>query len=111
MKEELSRVLEDNDKIFFPFSHGELLAGLKHLKSGKASGLNGISAEMIKQFGDKALDWLLELFNNCTNGIHLPKMWQCAKIVALPKPSERSKDAKKLPTNVTPLHTLYKLYE
>ena len=30
---------------------------------------------MIKHFGDKALDWLLDLFNNCANGTHLPKMW------------------------------------
>ena len=35
MKEEISRVLEENNKIFFPFCRGKLLAGLKHLKVAK----------------------------------------------------------------------------
>ena len=92
MKEEVSRVLhENNDETFFPFSRGELLAGLKHLKTGQASGLDGISAEIIKHFGDEALQRLLQLFNNCANGIHLPKMWRLAKIVALLKPNRNPK--------------------
>ena len=110
MKEEMSGVLEDNGEIFFPFSHSELLAGLRHLKTGKASGLDGISAEMIKHFGDKALDLLLELFNNCANATHLPKMWQCAKIAALLK---HNKDPK-MPKGYRPISLLCilcKLYE
>ena len=57
---------------------------------------------MIKHFGDKALDWLLELFNNCANGTHLHKMWRRAKIVALLKPN---KDPK-MPTSYRPISLL-----
>ena len=56
----MSCALEESDEIFSSFSgRDEMLAGLKHLRTGKASGLDIISTEMIKHFGDKALDWLL----------------------------------------------------
>ncbi|CAH1242641.1 Hypp6921 [Branchiostoma lanceolatum] len=110
MKEEMSRVLEDSDEMFLPFSHEELIEGLKHLKLGKAPGLDGISSEMIKHFGLKTLEWLLALFNNCAHGTQLPKIWRRTKAVALLKPN---KDPN-LPKSYRPISLLcilFKLYE
>ena len=57
----MQHVLDESDDIFIPFSCEELLANLKYLKTGKASGPDGISAEMVKHFGEKTLEWLLRL--------------------------------------------------
>ena len=61
MKEEMRCVLDESDDIFIPFSREERLANLKYLKTGKASGLDGTSAKMLKYFEGKTLDWLLRL--------------------------------------------------
>ena len=54
MKKEMDRIMNESDEIFFPFSLEELDEGIKALKTGKASGLDGITAEMIKHFGRNA---------------------------------------------------------
>ena len=75
--------MESSDDMFLPFSPEELLGALKHVKVGKASGLDGISPEMLRHFGDKAMAWLLGLFNCCAATYQLPKIWRKAKVVAL----------------------------
>ena len=42
-------------------SMGELLGALKKMKNGKASGMDQIPAELVKNMGDVGNEWLLEL--------------------------------------------------
>ena len=110
MQKEMSRITELSDEMFLPFTPPELLEALTHAKTGKASGLDGISSEMIKHFGDKVLSWLLALNNNCASTSMIPKVWRKAKVVAILKPEKDPKAA----TSYRPISLLcilYKLYE
>ena len=110
MKEEMDRIMNESDEIFFPFSLEELDEGIKALKTGKASGLDGITAEMIKHFGRNARQWLLDLLNNCRTTFKIPKIWRRAKVVALLKPNKDPESPKSY-RPISLLCTLYKLYE
>ena len=110
MKEKMGQVHKESDDMFLPFTEEELKTGIKHLKSGKASGLDGISTEMILHFGPRSRKWILSLFNSCAVGYNIPKIWRRAKVIALLKPG---KDPK-LPSSYRPISLLcvqYKLYE
>ena len=48
---------------FDKFSLSELENALTFMKMGQASGLDGITTEMIKHFGPKTNSWVLDLFN------------------------------------------------
>ena len=65
MKTEMRRIMEDSDDLFTPFAMSELNEALKHVKAGKAAGLDGIGSEMIQHFGPRTLEWILTLFNSC----------------------------------------------
>ena len=110
MKEDMDRVMSECDEIFFPFSMEELDEGIKTLKAGKASGLDGITSEMIQNFGRSARKWLLALFNNCRVTFALPKIWRRAKVVALLKPNKDPESPRSY-RPISLLCTLYKLYE
>ena len=110
MKEDMRHVMEESDEEFQPFTIEELQEAMKHLKPGKAAGLDNITAEVILHFGDKAKSWVLALFNNCARTLQIPKLWRRAKVVALLKPG---KDAE-IPKSYRPISLLcilYKLYE
>ena len=110
MKDEMNQVLQDSDDIFLPFTMTELKDAMKHLKTGKASGLDGISSELIINFGPRALNWLLALYNYCATDLQIPKIWRKAKVVALLKPKKDPNAA----TSYRPISLLcitYKLYE
>ena len=59
MKKEMNITLEN----FESFTLEELEEAIKWLKLGKASGLDGITTEMIRQFGTKTRAWILEMVN------------------------------------------------
>ena len=110
MKEEIERISNECDDIFLPFTPSELAEALIHVKVGKASGLDGISAEMLKHFGDRALSWLLALFNTCATTSSIPKIWRRAKVAALLKPGKDPKLAKSY-RPISLLCILFKVYE
>ena len=110
MKDEMKRVMEESHDEFEPFNTEELNEAMKHLKPGKAAGLDYITAEVILHFGDKTKFWVLALFNNCARTLQIPKLWRRAKVVALLKPG---KDPK-IPKSYRPISLLcilFKLYD
>ena len=107
MKEDMKQVLDTSDELFHPFTIKELDEALKTIKSGKAPGLDGISAEMILHFGPNTRKWLLALYNTCMMSLKIPKTWRKAKVVALLEPG---KDPK-LPKSYRPIFLLCILYK
>ena len=110
MKEEMARVMEECDEEFQNFTMDELDTALKHLKAGKAAGLDDLCPEVIKHFGIKAKSWLIALFNTCATTYRIPKIWSKARVISLLKP----KKDPNLATSYRPislLSILYKLYE
>jgi len=59
------------------------------LKNRKAAGLDDICVELIKEFGTKTKQWILELFNEIRSTYKLPKIWRKAQIIALLKPGKQ----------------------
>ena len=110
MKEDMNLAMASSDEIFFPFTEEELKEALKHLKAGKASGLDGISVEMIKHFGPTTISWLLSLYNNCAISLKIPKIWRKAKVVALLKPGKDPALTKSY-RPISLLCQLFKIYE
>ncbi len=110
MKAEMTQTLNDSDEQFLPYTIAALNEGTKIIKLGKASGLDGITAEMVHHFGPKTREWLLQQFNNCITFHRVPKTWKKAKVVALLKPDKDPKSPKSY-RPISLLCTLYKLYE
>ena len=94
------------------FTTAELNIDIRVLKNGKAPGLDDIQTELIKQFcfGPNAHDWLLRLFNNCSETEKIPKIWRQAKVVALVKPGKEPSVAKSFRPISLLCHT-YMLFE
>ena len=70
-----------------PFTAQEFSNGIGALKNGKI-GLDGIFMEELKHFGQQAKKCLLELFKQCVETHHFPKIWQKSRIIALLKPGK-----------------------
>ena len=110
MREDMDCIMQESDEVFHQFTLVELTAAMKHLKSGKAAGLDGIPTEMIHHFGDKVKAWLLLLFNNCATIFQMPKIWRRARVVALLKPGKDPSSPKSY-RPISLLCILYKLFE
>ena len=54
-------------------SMGELLGALKKMTNGKASGMDQIPAELIKNMGNVGNEWLLELLLMLWDGQDIPE--------------------------------------
>ena len=54
MKVMLSAALQESNDMFHPFCKEELEEHLKDLKAGRASGLDGITTDMIQYFGPRS---------------------------------------------------------
>ena len=59
---------------------------IRKLNNDYTTGLDNIITEELKHFGQKALDWLLHLFNNCLASIRIPKILLGSRVVILLKP-------------------------
>jgi len=110
MKEEMENVMLESEDEFADFTISELEDAIKLLKPGKAAGLDGITTEVIRNFGPKAKAWLLQMFNTCATTLSIPKVWRKAKVVALLKPNKDPSNAKSY-RPVSLLCILFKLYE
>ena len=92
------------------FSIVEMQNSLKHLKNGKAAGLDEILTEEIKNFGPVTTQWVLSLLNACARTHRLPRLWRQARVVALLKPGKDPSSPKSF-RPISLLCHLYKLYE
>ena len=61
----------------------EVERALRETKVGKAAGMDGVRAEMLKKGGVTVLEWLVRLFNVCFMLSLVPVDWVCACIVPL----------------------------
>ena len=64
LKCQMEQAISDNCTEFDMFTLPELKTALTFVNTGKASGLDGITTEMIQHFGPKYKPWVLNLFNN-----------------------------------------------
>ncbi|KAK3884788.1 hypothetical protein Pcinc_010974 [Petrolisthes cinctipes] len=110
LKQDMSRAMQDCSENFELFTLEDLNTAIIHLKHGKASGKDGITAEMITHFGERAKAWLLSMLNNCVSSFKTPKIWGRARVVAFLKPGKHPTS----PKSYRPISLLcipYKLYE
>ena len=61
----------------------EVERALKATKAGKAPGVDGVRAGMLKEGGASAVEWLVRMFNVCFISSMVPVDWMCACIVPL----------------------------
>ena len=64
----------------------DLCGAIKYMKNNKAAGLDDILCEQIKHLGSAALQWLLDMFNECMRTNSIPKIWRKSRVVALLNP-------------------------
>lgn len=75
MREIITRDMPaENHLLKDPFTPAELTAAIKVMKSNKSPGVDEIRTEQIKNFGEKAKEWLLKMMNECVQNMHIPKM-------------------------------------
>ena len=102
----IKRCGQENHDFDDDFTIIELQNSLKHLKNGKAAGLDEILTEEIKNFGPVTMQWVLSLLKACTRTLRLQETGTCCC------PSETRKgpiQPEKLHTNfpfVSPLQTI-----
>jgi hypothetical protein len=70
-----------------------LETALLSVKPGKATGLDAVYPEFIKNSGRKTKEWLVRLFNDILTPGKLPKLFKQAKIIAILKPGKDGTDA------------------
>ena len=75
----------------YPFSEEEYKKGMASLENGKASGLDDVLVELLKNLGPESHKWLHAMLNKCftENEIHME--WRQSKIIAVLKPGSRRK--------------------
>ena len=76
------------------FTSQEFAAALKHLKSGKAPGLDPICPELITHNGAALKSWLCGFLSACLRHLKIPNVWRRALVVAIPKPKKPVEDLK-----------------
>lgn len=87
----------------------EMLNALKHLKSGKSSGLDGIPAEVLKSQSESLTTPLCMLFNYVLDKGKFPQEWCNGLTVPVPKGGDKSKAENYRRVTILPL--LGKLFE
>ena len=92
------------------FSEEEYGKSIAALKNNKASGIDDILVEQLKNLGPKAHKWLHTMLNTCFIENKIPKIWRQSKIIVILKPGKDSAN----PKNYRPIFLLchtYKRYE
>ena len=106
----IKRCGQENHDFDDDFTITELQNSLKHLKNGKAAGLDKILTEEMKNFGPVTMQWVLSLLNVCARTLRLPRLWRQARVVALLKPGKDPSSPKSF-RPISLLCHLYKPYE
>ena len=73
---------DENDR---DITRGEVNRALNETKTGKAAGMDGVRAEMLKEGGVTVVEWLVRMFNICFILSMVPVDWVIACIVPLYK--------------------------
>ena len=110
LKNKLRMTAFDSEHEVDQFSLEELEAAFNQSKPGKAAGLDGITAEMVKHFGPTTKSRFLSLMNSCVESCTIPKLWRQARVVALLKPGKDPNNSKSY-RPISLLCILYKIYE
>jgi hypothetical protein len=75
------------------FSTEELNKALLAVKSGKATGFDGVYPEFIKNSGQRTKEWMIvALFNDIFTSGKILKLFKCAKIITIFKPGKDGSD-------------------
>ena len=80
----------DDEDLSLPISEEEIQKAITQLRVGKASGADGISAELLKLGGAEIIRWLTSLFNSIWSSDSIPSDWLNHLIVPLYKKGSRS---------------------
>ena len=83
----LPLVTSESNTFTWTFTMTEMVTVIKSLKIVRQQAYM-ISLSNIKDFGQGALTWLMNMFNHCIASNTIPKAWQKAKIIALLKPEK-----------------------
>lgn len=84
-----------------PFSYASICNGIKCLANGKASGISGIPAEVLKATVCTVAEPLYTLFEFCLKHKVVPTAWCRARIHPVPKKGDLSKIANYRPISLT----------
>ncbi len=110
MEMDIRNIMQNNNVDFEPFTEEDLATANSHLKHCKASGIDGITTEMVTHLRPNAKCWLLSLVSNCASSRKIPKIWKRGRVVALLKPGKDPTSPKSY-RPISLLCILYKLYE
>ena len=72
----------------------DLCGAIKDMKNNKAAGLDDILCEQIKHLGPAALQWLLDMVNECMRTNSIPKIWRKSRVVAYSSPAKNQQAQK-----------------
>jgi hypothetical protein len=82
-EESITEDEDDCEPLFnSPISNEEVIAAIRHLKSGKSAGPDKIVAEMLKHANTVIIDFLTRLFNQLFENATFPSEW--AKSIIIP---------------------------
>ena len=73
------------EKADVEISRSEVLGAIRKMKSGKASGVDGVKAEYLKNGGEVCADWMVRMLNVCLNTGSVPNEWKIGCIIPLYK--------------------------
>jgi len=106
----LKQKAESKSELARDFLPKEVEVAINSLKSGKASGIDGIFPEFIKNFGQRVISWLTRFFNEILSTDYLSPIFKKSKIIAVLKPGKLPNDAGSY-RPIALLCTCYKLLE
>ena len=66
----------DNEELCSPITEEEISTAIFQMKNGKASGLDGISSEVLKLGGEASVHWLSSIFTTIWMEETVPSDWQ-----------------------------------
>lgn len=64
-KEKLKIREDKTSQLSEPFNVAELRSAIHIMQTNKSPGIDNLCTDRIKKFGQKSLDWLLQIMNNC----------------------------------------------
>ena len=78
---------------------------LKSLKANTATGLDKISARLLKDATDEITPSMTFLLNRSTSSHTFPSIWKCAKVIALFKSGDKESATNYLSQSIDPSHS------
>ena len=80
----------DLDDLCAPLSEEEICTAISQLKNGRAPGMDGITAEMIKLGGAESVRWFKSLFDAIWYEKKVPEDWKSQLLIPLHKKGSRT---------------------